>query len=363
MNALGIGGAAESTKRSRGGTNFSPEACTLVHYLPVLFKRSFNGRARRLPMTAHMNAREISALLRRRIMADIHLGRLKPGDRLPSLRTVGNELGVSIRAAARAYMELQEEGLVTVRGRSGIYLVLPQVADVSLDPPLDWYAEMLKDAWARRITVTQLAETLERIVASPIRAACVESTTDHMEAFCGELADDFALDTTSVMLTSEGATIAGRAMSLVDALADVDFAVTTAFHAADVQAAASLLNKPVVIVSMNDAMVESIERELRAQPVTIVADDPQFLDRFRDTVADRIHANGDLHLMTVDQMLKDDTALEGRMALLTRAARRRLNEKEYHLVSTPIAFMSVHATGKLVQCMMAAYKKRVLQPA
>src|SRR5687767_4506613 len=32
-----------------------------------------------------MNALEISELLRRRIMADVHLGRLKPGDRLPSL--------------------------------------------------------------------------------------------------------------------------------------------------------------------------------------------------------------------------------------------------------------------------------------
>jgi DNA-binding transcriptional regulator YhcF (GntR family) len=310
-----------------------------------------------------MNAREISELLRRRIMADIHLGRLKPGDRLPSLRTVGNELGVSIRAAARAYMELQEEGLVTVRGRSGIYLVLPQVADVSLDPPLDWYAEMLKDAWARRITVSQLAETLEQIVATPIRAACVESTADHMEAFCGELADDFALDTTSVMITSEGVTVDGRPMSLVDALADVDFAVTTAFHAGDVQAAASVLNKPVVIVSMNDSMVESIERELKAQPVTIVADDPAFLHRFRETVAERVNANGDLQLMTVDEMLKDDSALEGRTPLLTRAARKRLNEEACHLVSTPMAFMSVHATRKLVQCMMAAYKKRALQPA
>lgn len=310
-----------------------------------------------------MNAREISELLRRRIMADIHLGRLKPGDRLPSLRTVGNELGVSIRAAARAYMELQEEGLVTVRGRSGIYLVLPQVADVSLDPPLDWYAEMLKDAWTRRITVSQLAETLEQLVETPIRAACVESTVDHMEAFCGELADDFALETTSVKLTSEGAEVDDRTVSLVDALADVDFAVTTAFHAADVQAAASVLNLPVVIVSMNESMVEAIERELRSHPVTIVADDAAFLNRFRETVAERINANGDLDLMTVDEMLANGAALEGRKPLLTRAARKRINEEKVHLVSTPISFMSVHATRRLVQTMMAAYKKRVLQIA
>ena len=61
---------------------------------------------------------ELRDLLRRRIVADLHLGRVKPGGRLPSLRMVANELGVSIRAAARAYSELEKEGLVRVRGRS-----------------------------------------------------------------------------------------------------------------------------------------------------------------------------------------------------------------------------------------------------
>jgi DNA-binding transcriptional regulator YhcF (GntR family) len=302
-------------------------------------------------------------LLRRRIVADVHLGRLKPGDRLPSLRTIGNELGVSIRAAARAYGELQRDGLVDVRGRSGIYLVLPDVVDVSLEAPLDWYAEMLKEAWARRISLTDMNCMLTELVRNPLKAACVESTADHMEAFCSELTEDFALETISVTLTPEGARVNDEIVTLYDAISSADFVVTTAFHAAEVHEAADLLQKPVVIVSVNDMLVNAIERELRSRPVTIVADDPAFLERFRDSLIERFRENGDLRVTTVDAMLRDPSATEGTTTLLTRAARKKLNEDVYHLFPPPVSFLSVHAARKLVQCMLATHRNRVLQPA
>ena len=310
-----------------------------------------------------MNAQGISDLLRRRIVADVHLGRLRPGDRLPSLRTIGNELGVSIRAAARAYSELQREGLVTVRGRSGIYLVLPQVVDISLDPPFDWYAEMLKEAWARRIPLTEIRDTLSEVIDNPMRVACVESTEDHMEAFCSELAEDFALETVSVHLNGQTARVGDEEMSLREALADVDFIVTTAFHSADVHEVADELQKPVVIVSVNDSLVEAIERELRTQPVTIVGCDPAFTKRFRDSLAERLHANGNLSVVTVEELQRAGGAVNGTATLMTRAARKSMNEEEYHLMPPPIAFLSSHAARKLVQCMLATHQKRALQPA
>src|SRR5688572_13395940 len=91
----------------------------------------------------HMTNSEIGDVLKRRIVADLHLGRLKPGGRLPSLRTIARELNVSIRSAARAYANLEREGLVTVRGRSGIYLVAPFAVEIPLEEPLNWYADML----------------------------------------------------------------------------------------------------------------------------------------------------------------------------------------------------------------------------
>ena len=310
-----------------------------------------------------MTNSEITEVLKRRIVADLHLGRLKPGGRLPSLRMIARELNVSIRAAARAYANLEREGLVTVRGRSGIYLVAPFAVEIPLEEPLDWYADMLRDAWSRRIGLTQLNNTLHELVQHPLRAACVESTEDHMVAFCAELDEDFAIETTAVKLIEGGAIVDGTVVSLYDALAGVDFVVTTAFHAADIYEVADKLKKPVVVVSVNDALLSTFESQLQAGAVTIIADDPAFVQRFRTYLLERFRKGGDLRVHALAEINSDNTLGAGSTLLYTRAARKRLNEQEYHLVPPPISFLSDGAARKVLQCMLSTHAKRVLQPA
>lgn len=310
-----------------------------------------------------MSENDLRDTIRRRIVADLHLGKVKPGGRLPSLRDVARELNVSIRAAARAYGELEKEGLVTVRGRSGIYLVVPQTVEVTLSEPLDWYAEMLRDAWQRRLPITEISNTLSELVQNPTRVACVESTEDHMQAFCAELEEDFALETKSVKLTDEGARVSGESVTLYDALSDVDFAVTTAFHASEVRLAADVLQKPVVIVSVNETLVTALEEQVREGSVTVVADDPVFVERFRGYLLESFQQAGDMRIVLYDDVLEDPELLAGTTPLYTRAARKRMNEQEYHLLPPPVPFLSASAARKIVQCMLAAHGKRLLREA
>ncbi|HUP89647.1 MAG TPA: winged helix-turn-helix domain-containing protein [Longimicrobiales bacterium] len=310
-----------------------------------------------------MAADQIREHLRRRIVADVHLGRIKPGGRLPSLREVSTELGVSIRAAARAYSDLQSEGLVSVRGRSGIYLVLPPTIDIDLDDDLTWYAEMLSHAWVKRFTIADLTKMLGQLTQTPMSVACVESTADHMEAFCAELANDFALLTTSVLLTDEGARVGDEVTTLYDAIKEVDFVVTTAFHAIEVRAAADIIKKPVVIVSANDTLVDAFENQLESGRVTIIGKDPLFVERFNNTLKDRFDDDHNLRVVLIEDVQRDPSILEGTTPLYTRAARRELNEEEFHLLPPPIPFLSAAAARKVVQCIMSTHSKRTLQIA
>jgi DNA-binding transcriptional regulator YhcF (GntR family) len=310
-----------------------------------------------------MTNTEIADVLRRRIVADLHLGRLKPGARLPSLRTVARELNVSIRTAARGYALLEEDGLVTVRGRSGIYLVAPFAVEIELDEPLDWYADMLRDAWKRRIALTEVTAMLHELVQQPMTVGCVESTEDHMVAFCTELTQDFSLTTSSIKLTERGAEVDGVAMTLTDALANVDFIVTTAFHATDIYEAAEALRKPVVLVSVNDTLLEMFENELRSGALTIIADDPGFVRRFRTYLTERFKNRGDLRVYSIEDVRDEPSLASGSTVLYTRAARKRLNEDEYHLMPPPMAFLSDRAARKILQCMLSAHAKRALQLA
>jgi DNA-binding transcriptional regulator YhcF (GntR family) len=302
-----------------------------------------------------MTTVEIVEFLRRRIIADVHLGRLKPGCRLPSLRIVAREIGASIRAVAHAYSELEREGLVKVRGRSGIYLVMPPSIEPHLPEPLDWYADMLKDAWHRRIAVKDLSQTLQKIVENPLKAACVESTEDHMIAFCSELEEDFALDTVSIKLTAEGARIGDKQMTLAEALQNADFAVTTAFHAHVVRAEADKIGIPVVIVSVNDTLVAALEKELQNQPVTMIADDSAFVERMHESLLERFNGSDRLRVVALEEIQKDPNALNGSAAWYTRAARKRLDRKDADGLPQPISFVSETAARKIVQYIMGAH--------
>jgi hypothetical protein len=250
-----------------------------------------------------------------------------------------------------------------VRGRSGIYLVAPFAVEIPLEEPLNWYADMLREAWSRRIGLSQLNSVLHELVQHPMRAACVESTEDHMVAFCAELDEDFAIETTAVKLNEGGALVDGEQVSVYDAIAPVDFVVTTAFHAAEIYEAAEALQKPVVVVSVNDALLSTFESQLQAGAVTIIADDPAFVLRFRTYLLERFRHRGDLRVHALAELSTDGTLADGSTVLYTRAARKRLNEQEYHLVPPPISFLSDGAARKVLQCMLSTHAKRVLQPA
>ena len=57
--------------------------------------------------------------LRQQITALVLAGALARGDRLPSIRQLANDLGLAGGTVARAYRELEAEGVVASRGRHG----------------------------------------------------------------------------------------------------------------------------------------------------------------------------------------------------------------------------------------------------
>ena len=47
---------------------------------------------------------------------------LKPGDKLPSLRTVSHEKGISLNSVQKAYYELERRGLIDPQPKSGYFV-------------------------------------------------------------------------------------------------------------------------------------------------------------------------------------------------------------------------------------------------
>lgn len=62
-----------------------------------------------------------------RLRGQIRRGVLRPGERMPSLRGLGRQEHVSVATAVEAYLQLEREGLVEARERSGYYVRAPTV--------------------------------------------------------------------------------------------------------------------------------------------------------------------------------------------------------------------------------------------
>ena len=276
-------------------------------------------------------AAALSDRLRDRILNALHLGLLRPGDRLPSIRTLWRELGVDHRVVAAAYRTLEDEGLVEVRGRSGVYLApQEQLGGELLAETARWMAGVLVEGWKRRLTLGEIPELIRRCTSSvTLRCAVVESNEDQMTAYATELTEQFGLDPVPVKISPVPLPRPDRSVEfhwVEDVLRGCDLAVTTSFHSRLVRKAAENVGKPAVTLTVNSEVVENIQRRLREGTLTVVAVDPEFGTRMR---AMYLGEEGDPEKIRV--LLADDAAAMAALdphepVLLTRAAHELLGE-------------------------------------
>jgi GntR family transcriptional regulator len=69
------------------------------------------------------SAEPLGGQIRRGLRRAIAEGELRPGDPLPPVRQLAGDLGINLNTVARAYRDLEAEGLVrTMRGRGTVVL-------------------------------------------------------------------------------------------------------------------------------------------------------------------------------------------------------------------------------------------------
>lgn len=213
---------------------------------------------------------DLRTTIRSRIITSLYAGMLHPGDRLPSVRRLGEELGEDPRAVLKAYRALEDEGLVEIRKRSGVYLAEQrQVAPEMHWETSEWVAsDVLTEAWRRRIRIPELPEFIRRCTTRyPIRSACVDEVEDVRVSLCHELSEDFGLDAVPVLPGAE------------DDLRDVDLITCTTFQATALRGVAGRLGKPLVVASANRVALDQIAR--LGSPLLFVVVDRRFEPRLR----------------------------------------------------------------------------------
>jgi DNA-binding transcriptional regulator YhcF (GntR family) len=60
--------------------------------------------------------------LRMQVIERVRTGDLVPGDKLPTVRGLAEELGLAATTVARAYRELEQDDVIETRGRKGSFV-------------------------------------------------------------------------------------------------------------------------------------------------------------------------------------------------------------------------------------------------
>ncbi|CAN5840917.1 hypothetical protein BH23GEM9_BH23GEM9_03580 [soil metagenome] len=292
---------------------------------------------------------ELAARLRTLLRGELHVGRLRGGDRLPSIRELARQHGVDHRMVANVCRRLAGEGLVEVRERAGVF-----VGRAAQAPPLSgaegWIGTMLCEARARHISLPDLAAFMTRLCEGRIRCAVLDETDDHLVAFEEELRA-FGLTVVPCKVRQRGT--AGRLAErerLTRLLERVDLAVTTSFHAADLKDLTDGAGIPLVEVSVADRFGEELRKRLSRGKLTVVVADERYRARAEAYFAAPMGA-GRLRVL-----LAHETAAAGLRpasdVLFTRAARLRLGLPGPHLLDEAEPYFAPATVAALVGAMI-----------
>lgn len=84
--------------------------------------------------------------LKTQILDAVKSGQLTPGTRLPAVRTLADEVGISTATAAKVYRELEESGVLEGRGRSGTFVSAADLPGAVLARAAEDFAERAASA-------------------------------------------------------------------------------------------------------------------------------------------------------------------------------------------------------------------------
>lgn len=232
-------------------------------------------------------------LVRDHLLTSIHLGRLRPGDRVLSVRRLAEMTGVNPKTVHRAYKGLEVEGILETRPGSGTYVRsrCGALAEASLPDLVATLERIRGEATRLGVSPDQLSEFLATCFSDGLRGvrlALVECNWEQIAMIGRDVHTSLGVRTTPIRLDA-------LSRNPATALGMIDTVLTTDCHYAEVMRLVEPLGVAVHTVTLDACFPQRILAAAKRADVLMVIRDERFAKSFRPLL-ERVGADGHVPL-------------------------------------------------------------------
>jgi DNA-binding transcriptional regulator YhcF (GntR family) len=220
---------------------------------------------------------------REQLITALHVGTLRTGDRLPSVRQMSQRNGINIKTAFSVYQRLQDEGYIELRTGSGAYVADIDKADLDQDycrSILELIRSSLAAAGQLKLEPREYYKLVHNFVdrsrLESLQVTVVECNEEQINVFAKEITSILRVQVFPVLL----ADLAYPDRRTIKMLAGTDYFVTTDYHFKEVKTLASRYQKKILKLRLNAAFLPELVSAARRGEVLMIVSNSDFLPPF-----------------------------------------------------------------------------------
>lgn len=224
------------------------------------------------PINAVTRAGQGIEKVRDHLMTSLHLGRLRPGDRVASVRRLADMTGLNRKTVHRAYAALVREGLLDVRPGAGTFVAQTPDRRFGQDALMHAVTLCREEAGALGLSASAFADFVQGALNGGLKGlpvVIVECNREQVEMIGRDVAVGLEVNARSVLLDE---LVANPARALAGAWG----VVTTDCHRAEVESAARIVGLPVYRVALDPEFPRTIRRWAQTRGVVMAVGDDRF---------------------------------------------------------------------------------------
>jgi len=220
---------------------------------------------------------------REQLITALHVGTLRTGDRLPSVRQVSQRNGINIKTAFSVYQRLQDEGYIELRTGSGAYVADIDKADLDQDYCRS-ILELIQSSFAAASQLKLEPREYYGLVQNFVDRSCLESlqvtvvecNEEQINVFAQEITSRLRVQVFPILLDS----LASPDRRAAKMLSRTDYFVTTDYHFKEVKALAGRYQRKILKLRLNAAFLPELVAAARRGPVLMIVSNSDFLPPF-----------------------------------------------------------------------------------